>query len=69
MAYIKSEMDLFWENMTPESEQKLQDYFINEVQELGGMGITKDNCEDLFQMWCEGLDLEDITKILKWQSI
>ncbi len=69
MSYIKSEMDLFWENITPESEQKLEQYFIDNEPELGGMPVTKDNCEDLFQIWCEGLDLEDVTKILKWQSI
>jgi len=59
-----NELELFWENITPESEEKLQEYFINQEREFGGMGVTKDNVEDLFEVWSENLDLEDIIKIL-----
>lgn len=54
----------FWDNITPEQEEKLQKYFNEEVRELGGVGITKDNCEDLYENWSAGLSLSKINKIL-----
>lgn len=57
-------LEKFWDNITPEQEEKLQKYFNEEVRELGGVGITKDNCEDLFENWSAGLSLSKINKIL-----
>ncbi len=44
--------------MEKEFEKFLQDYFI-EINEYGGIPITKDNCEDLFENWLSSLDGDD----------
>ena len=36
-------------------EQYLQEWFIKQ-NEFGGIPITKDNCEDLFEQYTENLD-------------
>lgn len=51
------------ENLTLEQENKLQEIFNNE-REIGGIPITKDNCEDLFDNWLGTLLLEDLIKYL-----
>jgi hypothetical protein len=58
-------------NMQPTQEQLIEDnlevleeYFIN-LRENGGMAITKDNCEDMFDSWLQDLDLEEVVAILK----
>lgn len=37
----------------------LQDKF-SEFEEIDGIPITKDNCEDLFSNWCESLDAQEL---------
>lgn len=37
-------------------EEFLQEIFNNE-REYGGMPITKDNCDDLFENWLSDLDV------------
>lgn len=54
-----------FDTLTPEDEKKLQEYLVNEVREIGGRGITKDNCEDLFDYWLGTVELDLIRKILK----
>lgn len=51
------------ENLTPEQEKKLQQYFIN-LGEVGGMPIVKDNCEDMFENWLENSSEEELIAIL-----
>lgn len=51
--------------LSKEDEKKLQDYFVNEVREVYGRGITKDNCDDLFENWLCQLDLEELQNIIK----
>lgn len=40
-------------------EQWLEDRFIG-LREIGGMPITKDNCEDMFSGWLEQLDVQEL---------
>lgn len=40
-------------------ETFLEDKF-SELDELGGIPIIKDNCEDLFENWCSSLDVSDM---------
>lgn len=40
-------------------EEFLQNKFIN-LREIGGMPITKDNCEDMFSSWLENRDISDM---------
>lgn len=66
IAFAKFEQYLKEEcltNMSVETEKKLQDYFIN-TRELGGIPISKDNCEDLFENWLQALTLKEINDIL-----
>ena len=62
----ESKLEKFWDNITYKQEQKLQDYF-HEQREVFCMGITKDNCEALFDRWAENLTLSEINKILKYE--
>ena len=57
-------LERIYDNLSDEDERKLQEEF-NKSDEFGGRAITKDNCEGLFEMWLEDLDLEEVTKILK----
>lgn len=38
-------------------EDYLKDEFIG-TREQGGMAITKDNCEDMFDVWLQDMDVE-----------
>lgn len=58
------ELEKFWETININDEMKLQEYFYN-TREFGGIPIIKDNCEDLFENWSQGLTLEEINNILK----
>ena len=58
-------LERIYDNLSDEDEVKLQEYLVNEVREIGGRGINKDNCEDMFEVWLSSLDLEELTKILK----
>ena len=40
-------------------EQFLQDKF-NEFDEIGGMPIIEDNCEDMFENWSSRLDVQEL---------
>jgi len=51
------------DSLTDEQEKKLQEYF-NNLREWGGLPITKDNCEDLFEQFLEGISLEELNNIL-----
>jgi DNA-directed RNA polymerase specialized sigma54-like protein len=51
-------------NLSAETERQLQDYFVNEVREQGGIAITKDNVEDLFEGWLQNLTLQELNNIL-----
>lgn len=51
------------EALTPREEAKLQIIFSNE-REYGGIPITKDNCDDLFEQWLGGLSLEELIGML-----
>ncbi len=44
--------------------QKLQDYFVENCQERGGVAITKDNFDYQFEAWVEDLDLAELRKIV-----
>ena len=57
-------LNKFWEEITPEQEELIQDAFDAEL-EIGGMPITKDNFESLYESWSENLSLEEIQEILK----
>jgi hypothetical protein len=39
-------------------ETFLEEKFMD-LREIGGMPITKDNCEDLFSSWLENLDVQE----------
>ena len=41
----------------------LGDYFVN-LLEVGGIAITKDNYEPMFDNWLEDLTEEELTKII-----
>lgn len=43
-------------------EKYLQDSFIN-MREIGGIGITKDNCENLFDAYLERMDKERLMEL------
>ena len=60
----ESKLEKFWDKITYKQEEKLQEYF-HEQREVFCMGITKDNCEDLFDRWSEDLTLAEINSILK----
>jgi hypothetical protein len=51
--------------LTKFEEESLQDWFVNEVRELGGRGITKDNYEDMFEVWYSDLSWSEIDEIVK----
>ena len=40
-------------------EHFLQDYFMD-LREIGGMPITKDNFEDLYEGWLENKQIDDL---------
>jgi len=40
-------------------EEFLQDKF-NDLREVGGMPITKDNCEDMIDVWLQYLDVQEL---------
>lgn len=40
-------------------QQFLEEKF-NENDEIGGMSITKDNCEDMLDVWFQNLDVQEI---------
>jgi hypothetical protein len=40
-------------------EQFLESKF-DDLREIGGMPITKDNCEDLASTWFENLDVQEL---------
>ena len=46
----------------PNFEDWLEERFI-EFNEIGGVIITKDNCETMFENWLEGLD---VSEIIEW---
>jgi hypothetical protein len=56
-------LDKFWSELTPEDEETVQDFF-NQKREFGGIPITKHTCESLFEIWSDGLSLEEIKTIL-----
>lgn len=58
------ELELIWDNLTAKDEKVLQEYF-NNLGEYGGIPITKDNCDSLFENWSGTLSKEDIEDILK----
>jgi len=39
-------------------EEYLQEVF-NREREIGGIPITKDNCEDMFDSWMQGFDVQE----------
>ena len=51
--------------LTKFEEESLKNYFINEIREIDGRGITKDNYENMFDNWVEGLGWLDIDLIVK----
>jgi hypothetical protein len=51
------------DNLTDGQILKLQEYF-NTTQEYFGIPIYKDNCEDLFENWLEGLSKDEVLSIL-----
>ena len=51
------------EDLSEEQEEKLQKIFMEE-REIGGIPITKDNCESLFESWLGKLLLEDLIKYI-----
>jgi hypothetical protein len=52
------------DNLTEEQEKKLKDYFIIQ-KESGGIPITKDNVEDLFEPWLSQLELLEVIELIK----
>jgi len=40
-------------------QQFLEEKF-NENDEIGGMPITKDNCEDMLDVWFQDLDVQEL---------
>ena len=47
-------------------ESYLQEHFIS-LNEIGGIPITKDNCDDLFENWLEWCDVAEIIELAeKW---
>jgi hypothetical protein len=52
------------ENLTSEQEEILQAKFMEE-KEIGGIPITKDNCEYLFENWLGSLSLLTLEEYLK----
>ena len=52
------------EFLVEENLETLQEYF-TDMLEYGGIPITKDNCEDLFDSWLGDLSLLEIRDILK----
>jgi hypothetical protein len=40
-------------------EKWLEEKF-DENDEIGGMPITKDNCEDMFDSWLQNLDVQEL---------
>jgi len=51
--------------LTTFEENSLQDYLVNEVREIGGIPITKDNYEDMFEVWLESLSKSEIDEIVE----
>ena len=43
---------------------KLEEYFIN-LGEYGEVGITKDNCEDMFDRWMQDHDAVQLVEIIE----
>jgi hypothetical protein len=62
---IENNEQIIIERMIDDEEiiKKLEEYFVDEG-EYRGRGITKDNCEDLFDIWLQDLDLDDIINII-----
>jgi hypothetical protein len=60
----QSKLEKFWNGLTSSQERKLKDYF-NAQREVFCKGITKDNCDTLFDLWSEKLTLKEINQILK----
>lgn len=50
--------------LTKFEEESLQDYLVNEVREIGGRGITKDNYENMFENWIADLSWIEIDLIV-----
>lgn len=48
--------------MKNDFENFLEDYFM-ELREIGGMPITKDNFEDLFENWLGELDTDNLIRL------
>ena len=49
-------------------EEYLQEHFIEKL-EVGGMPITKDNCEDMFATYLEDIDKEILIDLAeKWNG-
>lgn len=42
----------------------VENYFINQ-REYRGAAITKDNCEAMFESWCENLSQDEKLRIIK----
>lgn len=58
--YRMSERDKFLDAHLAE----LEDYFFNTHLEQGGIPVTKDNAEDMFDNWACDLELEDLKNIV-----
>lgn len=54
------------ENLDVDQENKLQEYFTG-LREVGGVPITKDNCEDMFDNWLGSVPLVTLEKVLYGQ--
>ena len=49
-------------------EEWLEEYFVG-LGEVGGMSITKDNCENMFDSWSSQLDVQEVIDLAqKWHD-
>jgi hypothetical protein len=60
---LEHEAEIYKLNLIEENEKKLSEYFVN-LREVGGIPITKDNFEQVFDNWLSDLTLTDLEEIL-----
>ena len=58
------ELENFWHNISHNDTETLETYFVN-MNEWGGIPITKDNFEKLFDEWSQTLTIMDLEYILQ----
>jgi hypothetical protein len=61
---LSAEMEVYRENIITENNKELEEIFVNEL-EYGGVPITKDNFEELYEKWLEDLTVMDLEALLE----